>query len=240
MKKNWFKIILDIIMAIMLFSMYNKKTVSMEYHEIGGLFLIGLFIIHNVVNWSWIKNISLRLTDKKLPLRSKICWIINFLLFVSFILIAISGIFISKTVFINITGDIILWKSIHYFVSALAIILIGIHIGLHWNYLKGFVIKKFKLPAKIGKILGAALIVFLLVTGVYNTINSDFSHWIATPFEDNIKEGKGLRRGLNAGLEEEALDPGKFSDIVLTYGSITLLFAILTKESEKRIISFKK
>ena len=172
--------------------------------------------------------------DEKLPTRSKICWIINLLLLFTFILITISGIMISKTVLINITGDIVLWKSIHYFTSALAIILIGIHIGLHWNYLKGFVTKKVKLHEKIGKILGAALIVFLLVTGLDNTINSDFSHWIATPFEDNIKEGKGLRRGLNAGLEEEALDPGKFSDIVLTYGSITLLFAILTKEIEKR------
>ena len=234
MKKNRFKIILDIIMAIMLFSMYNKKTVSMEYHEIGGLFLIGLFIIHNVVNWSWIKNISLKLTEKNLPVKSKICWIINFLLLVSFILIAISGIMISKTVLINITGDIVLWKSIHYFVSALAIILIGIHIGLHWNYLKCCITKKVKLPAKLGKILGTTLIAFLLISGVYNTINSDFSKWVATPFEDNIKEGKGLRKGLNAGLEEETLHPGKFSDIVLTYGSITLLFAILTKEIEKR------
>ncbi len=226
-------------MAIMLFSMYNKKLYLWSIMRLG-LFLIGLFIIHNIINWSWIKNISLRLTDKMLPIRSEICWMINFLLFVSFILIVISGIMISKTVFINIKGDIILWKSIHYFASALAIILIGIHIGLHWNYLKRFITKRIKLPAKIGKILGAALIVFLLVTGVCNTINSDFSHWIATTFEDNIKEGKGLRRGLNAGLEEEALDPGKFSDIVLTYGSITLLFAILTKESEKRIVTFKK
>lgn len=234
MKKNSLKIVIDIIMTVILLSMYNKKAISMEYHEIGGLFLIGLFIIHNLLNWSWIKNISLRLTDKKLPVRSKICWIINFFLLVSFILIAISGIFISKTVLINISGDIVLWKSIHYFVSALAIILIGIHIGLHWNYLKGFVTNKIKLPVKFGKILGTTLIAFLLISGVYNTISSDFSHWIALPFEDNIKEGRGLRRGLNAALEEEDLDLGKFSDIVLTYGSITLLFAILTKEIEKR------
>ncbi len=46
MKKNVIKITLDVLMATVTILMYNAKVLTLGFHEIGGLILIGAFLIH--------------------------------------------------------------------------------------------------------------------------------------------------------------------------------------------------
>ena len=78
LRKNGWKFILDILMALLLALMYNKRALGIAFHEIGGLALCGLFIIHKLLNWKWIKAVSTGLFSRRVnvqrgpsPARSK-------------------------------------------------------------------------------------------------------------------------------------------------------------------------
>ena len=74
--KNWIKIALDVVMAALLLMMYNKRIINLEFHEIGGLIVFGLFVIHQLFNWRWVINSTKRLFDKALPLKTKLNYVI--------------------------------------------------------------------------------------------------------------------------------------------------------------------
>ena len=50
-KKTYLKMGLDLILFLLLALMYRKNAVCMRFHEIGGLVLCGLFLLHKGLNW---------------------------------------------------------------------------------------------------------------------------------------------------------------------------------------------
>ena len=54
MRKNTIKMALDIIMIVILTLLYNSHVASMGFNEIAGLGILGLFIIHCLLNVKWI------------------------------------------------------------------------------------------------------------------------------------------------------------------------------------------
>lgn len=191
------KIILDIIMAILLLMLYQKTSISMSFHEIAGLVLFGLFLIHNLLNWKWIKSVTQKLFKKPTGFRLRISWIINALLFISMAGIIITGLMMSKTLPINIRK----WfgaQQWHYFLAATSIILMGIHLGLHWSFIKGITCKISFLPKKLSCTIGILFLVAALVWGSFSIVTGSFTRWITGPFMassfpqiDNVGEQKG-------------------------------------------------
>lgn len=178
--KVLFKLLLDVVMLVLLTLMYSKMAINMAFHEIGGLVLFLLFILHLIINHKWITGVTKKLFSKSLPIKTRIGYIINFLLLISFILVCISGIFISKVLFQFNSGMV--WKTIHYSSAAIALILIGIHIGLHLRMITSFVKKKIKLPAPAGKVIGVICLTALVAFGVYSFNTTSFTQWLAMPF----------------------------------------------------------
>ncbi len=178
---NWIKIGLDIVMALIVILMYNKRVISMEFHEIGGLFVCGLFVIHKLLNFKWIATVSAKLFGKDLPIKTRLGYMIDVLLLIAFSLIAISGILISKTFFhLEAAGGS--WKMIHYSASAAALTLVGLHIGLNWSFIMGMFKKGIRIPASVSKPLCIALVAIIVVYGGYSVATSSFTQWISMPF----------------------------------------------------------
>ena len=71
------KLGLDLVLLILMILLYQKNIISMSFHEIGGLVLFGLFIIHLLFNRKWIKSITKRLFDKSIPIKTRISYILN-------------------------------------------------------------------------------------------------------------------------------------------------------------------
>ena len=67
--KRLLKLMLDAIMLVLLVLMYRKQVISIAFHEIGGLALIGLFVIHHLVNARWIASAPRRNGSQKRRLR---------------------------------------------------------------------------------------------------------------------------------------------------------------------------
>lgn len=181
-KKTVVKIILDIIMIIVLVLLYNKRAISMQFHEVAGLVLGCFFIIHLLLNSKWICNVTKKLFSRTLPIKTRIGYVINTLLLLSFCAIIVSGMFISKSIFNLSYQGAFNFKSLHYGASAVALVLIGIHLGLHYQFISGMFKKMVHIPNKIMKPMGIVITVIIMGYGCYSLVTTSFISWLTMPF----------------------------------------------------------
>lgn len=194
MKKNIFKFFLDLGLMVLLVLMYNKRVFNMTFHELGGLILFGVILVHLIINYRWIVTVTKRLFSKTIPVRTRLGYLLNILLLITFILIIISGIMISKTLFhLNIRGGS--WKTIHYSASAVALLLTGLHLGLHKQFIFNTLKKIIPLPRKISRVIGIVFTLLITIFGCYSMVTTSFSRWLSMPFtsaqmQDGFEHGE--------------------------------------------------
>lgn len=167
--------------------LYNSHVFSIAFHEIAGLFIFMLFIIHCLLNKKWITSITAKFFSKSLTPRVRFGYIIDLLLLISFFLIIISGIKTSQVLFPSADSKDSPWRNIHHFFAAISIILVGIHLGLHWNFVSDMFKKMLRVPRKVSKPLSMILLLIVLVFGVYSISKSNFIGWLTAPFTTEAK-----------------------------------------------------
>jgi hypothetical protein len=111
----------------------------------------------------------MRLFDSKLPLKTCLGSGLNILLLMSFIIIIVSGMFISKVLFPNLQVGNEGWlRELHVDTSYFALALVGVHIGLHWKWIAGFFKNLFKLKtSKKASAIAIVVLAILLASGGY-------------------------------------------------------------------------
>jgi len=233
LNKNVMRIILDVVMVTLLVLMYEKYAVNIRFHEVGGLIACGLFITHNVLNRTWISGITKRIFRRPLAARVRLNYALAVILLVTMTFIAVSGIMISRIVLVNVYGDYSFWRPAHFFAAALALVLVGIHVGLHWSFIRTMFARLFKVPRVVARPLVAAFLVAAVTFGAYSMVTSEFVGWLAEPFtsEDGLGVGGGQgkqNRGAGGGGGQDA---GAL-EVVGTYGSIVVFIAAATAASE--------
>lgn len=140
------KIILDILTTIIIILLMDNDIIKLPLHEILGVAILFLFIIHKYFNWTWIKNITLNLFNKQTPTKTKIMYWLDLLLLILLILNVLSGIFISQKLFTYFNAkNISLWSNLHHFFAYSFLVVIAIHLGLHWQYIMNVFKKIFKI-----------------------------------------------------------------------------------------------
>jgi hypothetical protein len=261
MKKNTVKIILDIIITMLFLLMYSKNAVNMRFHEVGGLIVFGLFLVHKMLNWDWIAQTTKKLFSKTLPGRARLCYILNVLLFVSVTFIIVSGLFMAETINIGLPQTSFNWRVWHYFASAVALAITGIHIGLNWGFIQCMFGKVVRLPKTVGKVMGTALLAAVLLFGIFGLIGSNYARWLTGPFSGTLSfeeghgfgqadgngggRGTGLRdgsggghgfgRGADSSAAFAAPDPARMAGVIGSFGAITVVFASATVLADKTI-----
>lgn len=191
-KKNWFKLLLDTAMVVVLALLYRKQAISLAFHEIAGLALMGVFIIHILLNGKWVGATVRRLFARTTPGKARLLCIVDTALLVCFALIGISGAMISKIVFsFNAGGS---WKAIHYFCAALSILLMGVHLGLHSTWIGGMLKKLLHLSPRASRAVVSVLTLVICVFGVWNFCTTSFAQWISMPFSSQSGQ---MERGMD-------------------------------------------
>lgn len=175
-KKNTIKLALDLVMLLVLLLLYRKNVLGISFHEIAGLAVCGLFIVHILLNGKWVLVVTGKLFSKKAAWRSKLNWLIDFLLLLSFAYILVSGISISKVLFAGQRGASA-FKTGHYAVSALALVLLGIHLGLHYSSILQRTPAR-KLPLTFRRVTAVVLSALILGFGVYEMTHTSFLRWM--------------------------------------------------------------
>ena len=146
MKKIHMKILIDILMTILFICLTKIKITGMHMHEVLGIIVTLFVIIHLVLNFSWVKAITLKIFDKNLNYKIKITYWINVLLAILVCTIFISGILVSVTIFTNIsTANRGTWAFIHRKAALITFILIIVHALLNIKMIKGHCKKMYKI-----------------------------------------------------------------------------------------------
>ena len=203
MKKiNYFKLFLDIIMAIIFTLLFNAHIFGgLTFHEVAGLVMGIAILVHIGLNWRWVKNVTLSIFNKKITLKTRIGYFINILLLLDIATIIISGIFISKVTFngLNIHSSFFN-KSTHASASFIALALIGIHVGLHWQW----IMNVFKKLVNINKTIKPlnyilkAMAVLVLALGLYNMTSVNYFSKAIRIFNINYSVDKQENRSIKS------------------------------------------
>jgi len=176
-KMNRIKLALDVLMLLVLLLMYRSDVLGLTFHEVGGIAVCGLFIIHILLNGKWTLVVTGKLFSKKTAWRNKLNWLIDFLLLACFTYILVSGISISKILFEGSRGASVL-KTGHFAVSALVLLLLGIHLGLHYDSILTRTPAR-KLPLLLRRIAAVVMSVVILGFGIYEITATSFVSWIS-------------------------------------------------------------
>lgn len=165
--KRKIQIIIDILMVIMLPFLMSYIMAGEKIHEWVGIVMFLLFITHHVLNFYWVKNITKGSYNKVRILGT----VINLCLLVIMITLMVSGIMMSKHLYVNLPldGGIGTARIAHLLASNWGFVLMSLHLGLHWNIFLGMAKKAAKGKAEsVGGVIALRVTAALIsVYGIY-------------------------------------------------------------------------
>ena len=110
---------------------------GISWHEWISLALAVVAIVHIVLHWQWVVAVATHLFNKA-TWSSRFSLGLNVLLFIAFTLVTYSGIAISEEAmpFLGIgMFDNRAWRFLHHTFSNISLIIIAIHVALHWQWI---------------------------------------------------------------------------------------------------------
>jgi len=125
---------LNLVMLLCILAVMDYRFTDNAIHEILGVFILLLFIGHNVLNRRWYMATGRGKTNLLRILQT----VVNFLLLVVMVTVTVTGVLISQTVFsvFSLSGN--LWvHELHTLSAYSGFILSAIHLGFHWKALWG-------------------------------------------------------------------------------------------------------
>lgn len=164
------KVIVDLAMTVlMLLSMASVLTGNMV-HELSGVSLGILFIIHNILNRRWYQALLKGRYDMLRVLHTAV----NLLLLIAMLAAMVSAVTISQSVFafLNLKGGL-LGRQIHTFAANWGFIIMSVHFGLHWNMMIGAVEKHIFSPNRIRTLMLRICAGLIAAYGVYASFVRD-------------------------------------------------------------------
>ncbi len=136
-KQSITKFILDLAAFIGLLVMLEPRLTGNVIHEWLGVAVAVLVITHLVLNWNWIVGITRQLFSK-ISWRSRISYILDWLLYISFVLIVLSGLMNSETLLPSLGIHLsrsAFWQQLHSLTTDVIIFVLGAHVALHWDWI---------------------------------------------------------------------------------------------------------
>lgn len=126
------RIFIDLVMTILILFALAFRITGDVLHEWIGIVVYILFVIHNIMNHYWYKQLFIK--KKKRSFNRRFNAIINLFLIVIMSVALVTGLAQSKSVlgFLDLTGSMLL-RQIHSVSSYWGYILISVHLGIHWQ-----------------------------------------------------------------------------------------------------------
>lgn len=122
----------DMVMMALLFLLMPYSLIGEAFHEWCGIALFLFFILHHVLNRNWLKNIA---KGKYTPFRIYNT-VLDVLLFGVMFILPVSGILMAGYVF-SFSFHVVVSRQVHLSLSYWGFVLIGLHLGNHWQMAVG-------------------------------------------------------------------------------------------------------
>lgn len=131
------RLLLDAGLFAALLAVNNPAWTGMSAHEWLGIALITPLLVHLIVNWDWTVKTVLRFVDAARN-ASRVNLIVDTLLFLSTVAVMVSGLVISTALpgLLGVTtAHSIIWYALHSVSADATILLMLVHLGLHWRWI---------------------------------------------------------------------------------------------------------
>lgn len=163
-QKATLKLTVDVFMTIGLLFLMGYQLWGEAPHEWAGAGMFVLFIVHHLLNLSWHKNMMKgRYTAVRV-----FQLITDVSLLIAMLLQMYSGIVLSRYVFsfLPIESGLALARKLHILGAYWGVLLMSLHLGLHWNMMMGIVKRRMRitdrssLRSSISVLLGGCIAVY--------------------------------------------------------------------------------
>ena len=189
MPKNIHKYILDLIMTIIMVLLMKTIFTGLLLHEILGIAVFIMIIVHQLLNLNYTKCLFQSFFKKGIKLSCKIGILIDIALAFVVLGIIITGIIISKELFsLGFSSDLMLQaSSLHHSLGYIALILISVHIGIHWSAIMAFCRKIFNLKTfnKARTIALRIITLLIVIAGIKGSFQQNILTKVTEGFTNN-------------------------------------------------------
>lgn len=171
-RKLLIKLVIDLFMTVLMLAAMAYNLTGNTIHELLGVSLLALFIVHNILNRRWYQTIIKRKHNARRVFNTAV----NLLLFVMMLMLLVSSVLISRSVFAFIpVDDGLIARQIHILAAYWGLIFISIHLGMHWGMIIGMVRRIQGIPSpNRGRTFAVRIMVVLIaVYGVYAFFERD-------------------------------------------------------------------
>ena len=142
--KRAVKLIVDFAMLVLMLLALAYHLTGNLGHEITGVLLGALFVLHNLLNWRWYGA----LLKGKYGLHRSLNSAVNLLLAADMTILMVTGVMVSLDLFafLKIENDFSA-RQVHTLAAYSGLILMSIHLGLHWDMLMNAARRALKISA---------------------------------------------------------------------------------------------
>ena len=189
--KMMLKLAVDIAMTAALLLLMVYELIGQAAHEWIGMGMFALFIVHHILNGSWIRNI---LKGRYYPVRMMQTGLV-LLIFCAMAGLMISGITLSRHAlsFLPIKGGRSFARNLHMISAYWGFVLMSVHLGFHWSMILGMAKKLFSRPSAVRKWAGRILAFMIAGYGICAFIKRDIgvymllrSHFVFFDYEEPL------------------------------------------------------
>jgi hypothetical protein len=138
MRTARFKFSLDCLLLVaFLILMDPRSFYGLTFHEWAGLVIGAFFTIHILMGWDFVKAVTLGFFGS-VKNRPRLNYVVDVMLLVFMTLTIVSGLPIARTIDFSwmefSRTSMPYWRTLHTTSSMIALLAIGIHLGLHWEW----------------------------------------------------------------------------------------------------------
>ncbi|KAA3665412.1 MAG: DUF4405 domain-containing protein [Chloroflexi bacterium] len=149
LSKTQINFLVDLGIFLLVLLVAAPKTTGMAIHEWLSIAFAVPIMAHLVLHWKWIVNVTKKIFSK-IPGETRFNYILNLLIFISIVLVSLSGILISEEALPALGIAMAIdpfWSSMHDLSANLFIVMTGVHIAMHWTWIVN-AFKRYVLPKK--------------------------------------------------------------------------------------------
>ena len=169
----YIKLTVDVLMTLALLFLMGYQFWGEKAHEWVGAGMFALFILHHVLNINWHK----RIFKGKYTPTCILTLCIDILVMLAMLSLMYSGIVMSRYAFafLHIDSGMALARRLHILGAYWGFVLMGLHLGLHWNMILGMIKKRIaSKPSRARSIVFFIISAVIAAYGVYVFISRDF------------------------------------------------------------------